>query len=433
MKARTVALLRSMMVLSLEVYLLTGGLLVCGFIPLTVFSLTGFALQGIILTSLGCWLYQGGSGSFIYHLLLYPLVALVLFFSYQSFGLIAALIVTGLYYWRVQFTVSNHSTSDDYSKRFTAVFILYAGALVYFAIIHQDVQPLLWLMTMFLVWYLLIRWGEYMTREQAEIPAYSPAAIRQFLFQTASAQILLIAGYLLSAGTILLVLSALWQWLKQPLGQALSVITEPIFALIAEWVSKLSALLAKNKKVQVIADSQFGPQQQKATDELVQQGTPLIERLEPYLIVISLVVFAVWLGYIMWKRRHRQTDHGQKLAGQPHRQTVSSLKPTGASGPSFKEQLRSLYQRFQSPKEDTVRYQYFQFLRHMASLGMVIDKSETPSEFLERIRTLWNDPAKTALAGQITGYYERHRYAESDLSQEEMKQLVDHLEQLRRM
>lgn len=431
MKTRTMALLRSIMLLSLEVFLIMGGLALCLFIENSTGELLGLTFLGIGLTCLGGWLYQGGSGHFIYHILLYPLVALVLFLTYQAFGLILSLLITGLYYWRIQFVLSNQFKEQIYLQRFFLAGLVYAACLIYFAIIHRDVVPIFWQLSVLAGWYLMIRWGESVTREQKEGLPFSGSAFRQYLAQVASAQILLTAGYLISAGAILSLFYFIWQIVKKPLGHMLAFLTDPIVALIMTWMEKLSGIISKNKNAQNII-SNAGSNGDLHENEIIHQGPSLIERMEPYLIAGSLLIFAGWLGYTMWRRRHRSSATGHNDAIKQKKQTVNSLNQVSSS-PSLKDTLHAFYQRFKSPEKDVVRQQYDQFLRHMASLGLMIEKSETPSEFLNRIRSLWRDPEKLRIAQQITVFYERHRYDDEALSSEEIQQLTRSMDTLRKL
>ncbi|MGD8192682.1 DUF4129 domain-containing protein [Brevibacillus ginsengisoli] len=430
MTTKTMLLLRSILLVSLEVYLVVGGLVLCLFVDSTTSNLLELTFLGIGLISLGCWLYQGGNGSIIYHVLLYPLVAIVLYMTYQAFGLILSLVISGLFYWRIQFAMSNQFTEQDYLKRFLLAGLLYATCLIYFVIIHIDCVPIFWQLSTLLGWYMLIRWGEYMTREHKEALSISRAAFSQYVPQVVITQLLMVLGYLVSAGAVLSLFYFIWQVIKKPLGQILSLVMDPIIALIMIGVNKLSAIIGKSKNTQQII-SQMNSNGDIQGKDIVEQSPTLIEQLEPYLIAGSILIFAIVLGIIMWRRKQLAATGGQAIS-VPKNQTTQSLEHLSAS-PSLKDQLRSFYQRFQSTEQDVVRQQYEQFLRYMASLGLIIEASETPAEFLRRVKTYWTDQEKKAIAVQITAYYERHRYDQDALTPEEIQQLKHSLEQLRKL
>lgn len=430
MTTRTMNLLRSILLVSLEVHLVVGGLALGLFVESMTSTLLELTFLGIGLVSLGCWLYQGGNGSMIYHVLLYPLVAIVLFMTYHAFGLFLSLLITGLFYWRIQFCVSNHFTEQDYLKRLVYAGLLYAACLIYFAIIHVDVVPIFWQLSILLVWFLLTRWGETITRETKEGLSFSRVAFSQYVSQVASVQLLFTVGYLVTAGAVLALLYFLWQVIKKPLGQALSFLTDPIIALIMSWMEKLNGLIGKNKNAQNIV-SHMGSNGDVQGNEIVHQGPSLIEQLQPYLIAGALLIFVVGLGYVMWRRKQLASESGQVNRVQKN-QSVQSLAGESAA-PSLKDQLRSFYQRFKSNEQDVVRQQYDQFLRDMASMGLIIGASETPAEFLGRVQAHWADQEKRAIAAQITLLYERHRYDHDALTQEEIQQLAQSVHKLRKL
>ena len=430
MTTKAMALLRSILLVSLEVYLVVGGLVLCLFVESNTSTILELTFLGISLISLGSWLYQGGSGSMIYHVLLYPLVGVVLFMTYQAFGLILSLLISGLFYWRIQYAMSNHFTEQDYLKRFLYAGLLYATCLIYFAIIHVDVVPIFCQLSVLLGWYLLTRWGETMTREQKKALPFTWGAFSQYVSQVASVQILLTLGYLISAGAVLSLLYFIWQILKNPLGKVLSFITDPIIALLMYLMDKLSGIIGKNKNAQNII-SHMGSNGDVQGNDIVHQGPSLIERLEPYLIAGAILVFAIWLGIVMWRRKQLARVGDQARSTQKN-QIVQSLEDVSTS-PTLKDQLRSFFQRFSSTKRDVVRQQYDQFLRYMASESLIIGASETPAEFLGRIHSHWNDHERKAIATQITSCYERHRYDHDALTDKEIQQLTRSLEQLRKL
>ncbi|MGC5325264.1 DUF4129 domain-containing protein [Brevibacillus sp. SYSU BS000544] len=428
MKSKSLTQLRSMMILSLEVFLAVAILALFGYLPISVPYLLGAPLAGIFLTTLGCWLYQGGNGSMVYYVMLYPLIGIVFFVSYQIVGLFLAALLAAAYYWRIHLAVSNQFGDQNYMNRYTYSTLTLIAALVYYIFISVEVTPIFWLLAVSTVWYLLIRWGEHVTRSKFGQEQFSAEVFRQFFIQVASSQILFVSGYLISFGFVLFLLWGMWQVIKGPLTTAFIYVMGPILTSIIAW---LSSLINDNKKIKVIVDRYLGPPANRPEDEgTVHQGPSLIDQLEPYLIGITIALVILIVGYSIWKQRYRKTGEQEQVLLSKNK--VRSLDPTPSTSPSIREQLQSWLQRWRTPQDDIVRVKYNEFLHYMASHGISIRQDETPTEFLGRIRLVLADQDKLGLANRITAYYERHRYDAKNLSADEIKQFAATVEQIRR-
>lgn len=429
MKSKTLTLLRSSMVLSLEVLLVVSLFALFRMLPVSTPILLGVSLGGIFLTSLGCWFYQGGNGSMVYYLLLFPLIGVVFAASYPLVGLLTAVLLAAGYYWRIHLAASNQFNEQDYMTRYTFTSITLAAALVYNMFISVDVTPIFWLLALSTIWYLIIRWGEHVTRSKNGQDQLSPEVFRQYFIQVISSQFLFFAGYLISFGFVLFLLWGLWQVIKGPFTHAFAAIAEPILNYIIGW---LSGLFDNNNKVKVIVDNYFGPSGNRMTDEDTGHiGPSLLDQLEPYLIGIAIAVVVLVLGYWMWRQRYRNAGGAEETISLS-KNKVRSLDAAPSTGSSIREQLQSWLQRWRTPQDDIVRMKYNDFLQYMATRGISIRQDETPAEFMGRVRTTWNDQDKLGLASSITAYYERHRYDSNDLTKEEIAKFAATVEQIRR-
>ncbi|KQL43477.1 hypothetical protein AN963_28935 [Brevibacillus choshinensis] len=420
----------------LEALLLAGCFMLFGYLSAGFGPFLLFGIITSLLFVIGGLIFHEGSRNPLFLMLLYVIVAGVGVLSYLTFdSWMIALIVAALYFWRIQAVASDGISHANLQRRFVLVLMvcliqLVIGGLYGSAVHSEDFQATTyyWMLGLTLGSYLLLSLLEYVTREHT-IPTLLPASIHVKLGgQVLAAHSLVTIGYLLIASAVLGALALLWSWVKGPLGSGLYWLIEPILKKLADWAEGLSGVLERDGRVNDVLDNQGQGADQSYLP--LDQGEPLINLLEPYLIAgASLLILIVLTRYI-WKRRYHKEGVPEQT---PPTHDASAWTPLSESDDKDGSPLRDVrhwFKKTPGPADDPVRYAYYQFLKHTASRGMPIYRFETSQEYLLRLQRQWQDPASLQLAAKITDSYEKYRYREQSLAPEElaaMKQAVKSL------
>ncbi|MED4586389.1 DUF4129 domain-containing protein [Brevibacillus choshinensis] len=420
----------------LEALLLAGCFMLFGYLSAGFGPFLLFGIIASLLFVIGGLIFHEGSRNPLLLMLLYLIVAGVGVLGYLTFdsGMIA-LIVAALYFWRIQAVASDGISHANLQRRFVLVLMvcliqLVIGGLYGSAVHSEDFQATTyyWMLGLTLGSYLLLSLLEYVTREHT-IPTRLPASIRVKLGgQVLAAHSLVTIGYLLIASAVLGALALLWSWVKGPLGSGLYWLIEPILKKLADWAEGLSGVLGKDGRVNDVLDNQG-----QGADQFylpVDQGEPLINLLEPYLIVAASLLILIVLTRYIWKRRYHKEGVAEQTPPTHDATAWTPLSESDGKDGSPLRDVRHWFKKTPGPADDPVRYAYYQFLKHTASRGMPIYRFETSQEYLLRLHRQWQDPASLQLAAKITDSYEKHRYREQSLAPEElaaMKQAVKSL------
>lgn len=435
MKAR--AIRRAALAFCLEAQLITALLALFGYLPASFTAMFGSALLMALLFMLGGWLYYGGGGSVGLHLLLYPLVAAVGIASYMAFdSWVAALALTGVFYWRVHHNVTIRLYHYDMLNRFILTLVIIVTHLLYIVIVLSlyeaappDHRPLFGMLCVLLASYVIVSWGEYLTREKPASVTLPTSVVAGFSSQLLQAKAALVGGYAAAGALCLGLLFLIWNVVKQPLSALLLFLAGPLLKLIEALIGKLEAAVRRNPQLQNTgkdgeAEQMVGP--------LVDNGDSLATLLKPYLIAGIIILFVAWLGWKIWKVRYRRTAGNDLGEHQAASVSISAVDAKSSRGIGIKERFRSMLEDWFVPKNDPARYLYYQFLKYMATQGVAMRKDETSQEFMHRVASVWTDETRLSLVKQITSYYERHRYDRSALTAEEVTQLEGCFQQLRK-
>lgn len=421
----------------LEALVIGGGMMMLGWTSAGFGHLLGFCVTASLLLIAGSWLYHGGGRSLLFHLLLCPLVAGVGLFSYMMYGSwMIALILAGVFYWRI------HSVSSDgigyvgLQRRFVLALMVclmqLAVAALYGSIAHPDTfDPGVYygMLVLVLGSYLLVSFGVYVLREEA-LPIRIPVRLGIILGgQVLGTRLLLTAGYLVLGSAILGLLHVLWAWLKGPLGAGLYFLLEPVLRVLTEWIESLSEKMGKDQRVNDLLNNQG--QGEAPPAQQVDAGEPLFSLLEPYLIGLVILVFLIVLGISIWKRRYQG-----KLSAEKEVTNASPTEYTSLDSPSDPKTAEwdasQWFKKPVGPEDDPVRYAYYQFLQEMGRAGLGIQPYETSQEFLQRLRLHSSlNPASLALATQITSFYEQYRYQEQSLQDTDLDAMEKAVQTLR--
>lgn len=421
----------------LEALLVAGVLMLFGWMQTGFSQMVFFGLAASMLLLAGSWLYQGGSRHFLFHLLLYPIVAGVGMLSYFVFdSWIVAVLLAGLFFWRIHSVASDGLGHASLQRRFvlalmTSLIQLVIAAL-YDSVVHPerfDSGSYFGMLVLILASYLLLSWSEFVTRERLVHARPSARLTAVIGGQLLGTRIAIAAGYLLAASSLLFLLHSIWSWVKGPLGSGLYLLLTPVLELLAEWMEGLSGVLEKDRRVNQLLDNQGQGGEQPY--EQTEVGESLFSLLEPYLIAAVVLIFLLLLGRFMWKRRYR-ADHepGQEVTSA-HSATWSPVDSSDSDQDRPLQDLRRWFKKPPGPHDDPVRYAYYQFLQYMSSQGMGIHRFETSHEYLRRLRRQWHDAGQLDLASQITDCYEQYRYQEQSLSANEIAAMQDAVRKLR--
>ncbi|QRG68100.1 DUF4129 domain-containing protein [Brevibacillus choshinensis] len=420
----------------LEALLFAGGLMLFGYLKA---GLGPFLLVGTIASLLfviGGIAYHEGSRNPLFTLVLYLIVAGVGLLGYLAFSSwLLALIVAALFFWRMQAVASEGISHATLQRRFILLLMISLIQLVigglYGTATHSDsfhASTYYWMLGSALASYLLLSLLEYVTREQT-VTTRLPALLRiKLAGQVLASHTLIATGFLLIATAILGALSLLWSWVKGPLGSGLYWLVEPLLEKLSSWAEGLSGVLEKDGRVNDLLDNQGQVDEQAYFP--MDQGESLIELLQPYLIAAASLVIVLGLARLIWKRRYRKNDAPQ-TEGLAASTIWTPLAATDQEDETPLWDVRQWLKRTPGPEDDPVRYAYYQFLKHTASLGVPINRSETSQEYVKRLRQHRHDPVLLQLATTITASYEKHRYREQSLTPEELAVLQQAVKSLK--
>ncbi|WP_139492002.1 DUF4129 domain-containing protein [Brevibacillus dissolubilis] len=418
--------LRWMLMLSLEAHLGVALLVLLGFLSADFGTMLALAVGGSLLLALGGWLYQGGGRSMVLVVMLYPLVAVVGLVSYLLVGsALVAVVLAGLFYWRIMTVVPLQLYDYDYLRRFFSTAVVYGATLAIMAFSDKGhTADVFGMLAVLVGWYALVGYGEYLTRELPSGMSVDQRMLARLTWQQAQVQLGLTALYALAGSLVLGVLWGVWLLLQDPAKAVASYIFTPLFQLLEGGLAQLTEKTSQNKKVQDLL--QPGGSDHPGADGSLADGPSLATLAMPYitggLVLIAVLAISWWI----WKRRNMsQIDAPPAPVTTAAPAQVSVIHPadTGSDGQS--DQLRSLETKWSVPKDDPVRHTYYLFLRYMAGQGLVIEPDETSQEFLRRVRAVWTDAARILLAESITRVYEQHRYGQGGIKQEDIAQLLE--------
>jgi len=435
---KTSTFFRCMLAFWLEAQLIAAVLLLIGVLPVRFTDAALFSLTATLLLSAGGWLYHGGGIHRMLHLLLYPLVGgIAVLASVALDSWLIGLLLAGVYFWRIHTVVTIRLYHHDLLRRFIlALFgnIFHLVYLVMFVSLYRadapDYRELYALFTLLLVSYIVVGWGEFLTREKPAGVSLTPPMLARMGGQLLAAKALLAAGYGAAAAVALSLLTLLWTLVKTPVGQLMYAIFLPVLEWIAYLVSRLAVVLDRDGRLNQLNNGE-GSGEQLAEELAAAQGETLFSMLQPYLTGLFMLVFVFWLIRKIWQRRYTAEPEPSVSAQTPTAVALSPLAQTDADSSGMGSRLRSLLNEWMGPKDDRVRYLYVQFLRYMASQGIRIQPHETSHEFVRRIQSLWNDPNRIALAVRITDCYEQYRYTRKPLAPEEMAAMESCVKALR--
>lgn len=420
----------------LEAFLLAGGLMLFGYLKAGLGPFLLFGVIASLLFVIGSLAFHEGSRNPLFTLLLYLIVAGAGVLGYLIFdSWMLALILAALFFWRMQAIASEGISHANLQRRFVLVLMIGLIQLVigglYGTAVHSDsfhASTYYWILGLTLTSYLLISLLEYATREQI-VTTRLPAPIRVKLGgQVLASHTLVTLAFLLVAAAILGALRLLWSWVKGPLGSGLYWLLEPLLEKLASWAEGLSSVLEKDGRVNDLLDNQGQGGDQPYLP--VDQGEPLISLLEPYLIAGASLAILIGLARLIWKRRYRKMDVPE--TAEPADSTAwTPLAASNRDDGTPLWDVRQWFKRAPEPEDDPVRYAYYQFLKHIASLGVPINRSETSLEYLKRLEQHWKDPDRLQLATKITASYEKYRYREQSLTPEELAAMQQAVKSLR--
>ncbi|MGG4440635.1 DUF4129 domain-containing protein [Brevibacillus fortis] len=408
--------------------LLTGVFLILfGYMTAGFGQLLSFCLVAAILLMVGSWLYYGGGGRFLLHLLLYPIVFVIgigSFYFYDSW--LVALILAAVYFWRVQSAAQEGYRHDSLQRRFVLALMAGLIQLVITGLYTSIVDPGSYspaasfsMLVLITLSYILVAIGAFVLRE-GSLSTSLPARVSLILgSQVLGTRILLIAGYLAVGSIVLGLFYWIWTWIKGPLTAGLYTLFEPVLIAIVELFERLYERANQNQAGMQLLMESTG---QKANNPMVQMQLeePLFSVLQPYLIVAFILVCVILLGRYIWKKRFKgtTTPNPKAMAAQ---NTVLTTIPPSASEESTGDDTAKWFKQSIGSEDDPTRYAYYQFLVLMEQQGMPIELHETPQEFLHRLCEQSSlDAGQIDAAGRITRYYQQYRYQEQSLPEADL-------------
>lgn len=408
--------------------MLTGVVLILfGYMTAGFGQLLSFCLVAAILLMAGSWLYHGGGGRFILHLLLYPLVFFIgmgCFYLYDSW--LIALILAAIYFWRVQSAASEGYRHNGLQRRF--VLTLMAGliqlvvAVLYTPIVDPGSYSLadsFSMLVLITLSYMLVAIVAFVLRE-GSLSTRLPARISLLLGnQVLGTRFLLIAGYLAVGSIVLGLIYWFWSWIKGPVRAGLYTLFEPVFIFIAELFERLyERANQKQAGVQLLMEN-TGPEADNPAVQ-IQLGESLFSVLQPYLIVAFILACVILLGRYIWKKRFKGTNTLEKeLAAAQN--TVLTTVPPSSSEERSEDGSAKWFKQPVGPEDDPTRYAYYQFLVLMEKQGVPIELHETPQEFFNRLREQsLLDAGQLDAVARITRYYQQYRYQEKSLPEADL-------------
>ncbi|MBH0330950.1 transcriptional regulator [Brevibacillus brevis] len=408
--------------------MLTGVFLVLfGYMTAGFGQLLTFCLVAAILLMTGGWLYYGGGGRFMLHLLLYPLVFFIgmgSFYLYDSWFI--ALVLAAVYFWRVQSAASKGYRHDSLQRRF--VLALMAGlmqlviAVLYTSIVDPGSHTLAASFSMLVfitLSYMLVAIVAFVLRE-GSLSTRLPARISLLLgSQVLGTRFLLIAGYLAVGSIILGLIYWIWSWIKGPVSDGLYTLFEPVLIFIVELFEQLyEKANQKQAGMKVLMESTG----QKADHPVVQiqLGESLFSILQPYLIIAFILACVILLGRYIWKRRFKGTTTLEKEVAAAQN-TILTTVPPSSPEESAENGSAKWFKQPVGPEDDPTRYAYYQFLVLMEKQGVPIELHETPQEFFNRLREHpLLDAGQLDAVARITRYYQQYRYQEKALPEADL-------------
>jgi hypothetical protein len=437
MQIRT-ALWRWTTAFALEAYLAAGLLTLFGYLPATFAAMFGFTVIATLLLAFGGWLYQGGGRSMTVHLLLYPVILAAGVASFLMFdSWLAAILLAGGYFWRIHTIVTIRIYHFDLLRRFALAVLSFLGCLIYQTIIvpvtkgNPSIIPLFGMLAALLLTFLVCSWGEFLTREKPVGISVAPALRWRFALELGQAKLAVLGGYVALASALFFLGAFLWAWVKALVGPFLYSLAAPLLRMIERWITQLAGTLAKDKRIDLVTGSD-GEAGTTIDAGDIASGPSLFERLEPYLAAAVIAAFAAWLGWKMWQRRHRPAEQTVHLQASSPETAVSRLEqPASGSGNALGSRIRDMFGQWFGHQDDKARYVYSQFLRYMAAQGLPMRKDETSREFMLRVQSVWLDEQRVSLVAKITDFYQRHRYHQRPLTEEELAALENCLQQLK--
>ncbi|MDF2679312.1 MAG: hypothetical protein K0R47_502 [Brevibacillus sp.] len=421
----------------LEALLLAGGFMLFGYLSASFGPFLLFGIIASLLFAMGGLIFHEGSRNPLFPMLLYVIVAGVGVLGYLVFdSWMIALIAAALFFWRIQAVASDGISHANLQRRFVLVLLVCLVQLVigglYGSAVHSEAfqaTTYYWMLGLTLGSYLLLSLLEYVTREQIITPRLPASSRVKLGGQVLAAHSLVTIGYLLVASAVLGALALLWSWVKGPLGSGLYWLMKPILEQLAAWTEGLSGVLGKDRRVNDLLDNQGqgGDQPYLPTD----QGEPLFNVLEPYLIVGVSLLILIGLARFIWKRRHHKEGAPEQTPPTSDATAWTPLSGSDGEEGSPLRDIRHWFKKTPGPADDPARYAYYQFLKHTASRGMPIYRFETSQEYLKRLQQQWQDAASLQLAATITDSYEKYRYHEQSLSPEELAAMQQAVKSLR--
>jgi Domain of unknown function (DUF4129) len=420
----------------MEALLASSLLMFFGYLTTGVAHMFVFVLTAFLFFLIGSWLHRSGGRFLALHLLLYPLFAGVAILSYMLFNSwLIAVILTGLLSWRI-YSLSHSSLHFDLlQNRFylaISICLMHLTLAVLFLPTKDngvfDPAPYYGMLVLISVSYLVLNYLLYLTKEQL-VHARPAARITALLgTQALATRSLIISVFLLVAAFLLWLLNTLWTWLREPLGELLSLLAKPFVETLAEWTEKLAAIIAKLSAL--FGGGGQGTPRPPEPIPLNEQANEvsLITAWESSIIAGIILIVVVTLTLYIWRQRKlsNTTIELHPLADA----RLTDLKPVSdEEAPPLLDLDRFFHKRL-GPSDDPVRYAYFEFIQIMSGKGIRIYRYETSQEFLRRLREHLKNPEQLVLAERITRYYEQYRYQEHSLSNEDLAAMQQAVRQL---
>ncbi|MGE5702164.1 MAG: DUF4129 domain-containing protein [Clostridia bacterium] len=418
---------RNALLLSLEAQAIVLFAFFTPYVPFSVFTALSLFVTASLLLAAGVIFYQKSDRGFQGLILLYLLVALVAAAAYlYTDSLLMAVVCPVLFYWRLHRMAEETITRTDLTKRFTLVMLVYVCLLIWLLLRQNSlITGVYTLLTVSTLWYLASGYLEFVTREKRALHA-SGGKLPVLTGQQLGVHALLIGGYVLAATAAYYVLGLLWGLIKGPILDLIKLILIPLVGWLEGLLEQMKQKLSQKPALNELLSPPDGIMREEITGP--PPGEDLISRLEPYLIMLGIVLVIAGLGWIMWKRyRQNKEPYVTEDVIVPVEIQVEKLDTPSHEG---QEPAESRLQKWQVPENDRIRYAYYQFLLHLGKNGLLISGEETSSEYLRRLRKRLSDERLIQLAQVITSVYEQYRYGNKQLSEKEMQQLENSVEEL---
>lgn len=420
----------------LESLLIGICLVLLGFMTAGFGPLLSFCLIASSLLMFGSWLYHGGGGRFLLHLLLYPIVFAVGIASYSFYeSWFIAIILAAVYFWRVQSAASDGYGKDSLLRRFVLAMMACLIQLVIAALYTSVMDPASFspeasyaMLALLTGSYTLIMILSFIIREESLSTRLSARISWLLTGQLLGTRLLLIGGYLLVGSLVLGILNGIWTWLKGPVGSGLYMLIEPVLKKMLDLIAILAGKMSQKQSGIDVFLNDLGNQAKQPPKELP-LGEPLYATLEPYLLAGFILIAVLLLGRYIWKKRFKGTATLANTAAAAHNNVLTPVVIEN------KENVETdASQWFKKPvglEDDPTRYAYYQFLVLMEKQGMAIELHETPQEYLRRLQEQsLLDQAQLNTIVRITRYYQQYRYQEQSLLDADLIAMQQAVEQL---